>query len=131
MSQPFDPQEFFNKYQRGERPVYGAQGGEPSLPAIRAAETLETAAYLHQPVPAEVSVPEKGRRLFDVVEMADGSGGSAYGLRRNDGLGRWHFVRFADREVAEKCRDRLTLEWLEGQETILVEGWRNTYEEEL
>ena len=126
MSQPpFDPQKFLEAFQRGDRPVYGAVGGEPSLPAIRAADALDAAEYINSQQEAEPRPRYEGP-LFSVVEMADGRGGSAFGLRRNDGLGRWHPIRYRSQEEAQSWHDWLVLEWCEGRETILVEGFRCT-----
>jgi hypothetical protein len=119
---------WFESFQK-ERPVYGTMGGEPTLPAIKPSDTLDAAEYINGPVEAPPRPRYEGP-LFSVVEMADGRGGSAFGIRRNDGLGRWHPTRYLHLEEAESWKDWLVLEWLEGRETVLIEGFRCTKLEE-
>ena len=130
MSQPpFNPDEFLAAWQRGGRPTYGAVGGEPTLPAIRTNETLDAAEYINQPVEAPPRRPNEGP-LFSVVEMADGKGGSAFGIRCNDGLGRWFPNRYPTVELADAKCGWLIQEWKEERPTILIEGFRNTVEDD-
>jgi hypothetical protein len=60
--------------------------------------------------------------LFTIREVVMRQrGGTAWGVRHRDGW--WHWQRFGTQERAEARRDLMLVDWLEGCEEVLVEGF--------
>ena len=122
------PEEFLAQQHKRPRSPTGADARLAALGGVQGWEDLAQVAEGMDDQEWDVemhSAMDEAVQLFTARIMAEG-GRDWWGVRSHDGF--WAPHRHVKLEDAERARDELTLAWLEGDETILVEGFKNTME---
>ena len=94
---------------------------ESRLRAERLAQLIESQEGEEYDVELQYANAD-AKPIFSIRAMAHGAE-TRFGVR-HDEWGAWYPIRFRTRTTAETMRDWLLLNWLEGEEIILVENFQ-------